>query len=125
MEGVLPCAVELLQTLVSALAVLRQPSYKVLGGFGVLLCHHALILDRSLAILFTFLLVSALTRHWAKNGGRGENLVEMLELLAGPLLVTIGDGPVIYLLHVGEAVDNESAQKYGIAHFISLNGQTH
>ena len=49
----------------------------------------------------------------------------MLELLAGPLFVTIGDGSVIDLLDIWETVDDKSAEKDGVRHLVPLNWQAH
>ena len=45
----------------------------------------------------------------------------MLELLAGPLFVAIGDSPVIDLLDIRETVDDKSAEKDGVRHLVPLN----
>ena len=49
----------------------------------------------------------------------------MLELLAGALLVTVGDGPVVNFFDVGEAVHDERAEQNRIRNFISLDRKTH
>ena len=49
----------------------------------------------------------------------------MLELLAGPLLVTVGNSFVIDLHNVWETVDNEGAKKYSVRNFVLLNRETH
>ena len=108
--------------MITRLAVLRKAGDEVLRCLRILLGHHALVLDCSLAILLAFFLVSALARHRAENGRRRQDLIEVLELLAGALLVAIGHCTIIDLLDVREAVDYESAKKDSIADLVALNG---
>ena len=84
-----------------------------------------MIFDGSLPVLLTFLLVSALAGNRAENRWCRQNLVEVLELLAGALLVTVGDGPVVNFFDVGEAVHDERAEQNRIRNFISLDRKTH
>lgn len=98
---------------------------EVLGCLCVLLCHHTLVFDRSLAVLLAFLLVTALACDWAENRRRRQDLVEVLELLASALLVAIRNGAIVDFLHVGEAVDDECAEKDGVADLVTLNRQAH
>lgn len=49
----------------------------------------------------------------------------MLELLTGPLLVTVGHGTVVDLLDVRETIDDERAEENGVAHLVTLDRQTH
>ena len=68
LERCLPSVVQLFQSLVSADAILGEPGDKILGRLRIFLSNHALVFDGGLAILFTFLLVSALASHRAENG---------------------------------------------------------
>ena len=45
----------------------------------------------------------------------------MLELLAGPLLVSVRNALAVDLGHVGEAVDDERAQENRVRHFVALD----
>ena len=45
----------------------------------------------------------------------------MLELLTGPLLVTVGNGTVVDLLDVRETVDDECAEENGVAHLVTFD----
>ena len=45
----------------------------------------------------------------------------MLELLAGPLLVSVRNALAVDLGHVGEAVDDERAQEHRVRHFVALD----
>ena len=62
----------------------------------------------SKSIFLCFFLVAVLGSHWAKNGRRRQDLVEVLELLTSSLLITVTDSAVIDLLNVGETIDYES-----------------
>ena len=121
MEGGLPGVVQLLEPLIATDAVLGEPCDKILRRLRVLFSDHALVFDGGLPVLLALLLVAALAGHWAENGRRRQNLVEVLELLARTLLVTVRDGPIIDLLDVGEAIDDEGAQEYGVRNFVPLN----
>ena len=73
-----------------------------------------MIFDGSLAILLAFFLVSALAGHRAENGGRRQDLVEVLELLPCALLVAVGDGAVIDFLDIRESIDDESSEEHRV-----------
>ena len=107
--------------MVAALTVLSQTGNEVLRGLSILLGDESLVFDGGLAILLALLLVAALARHRAEDSRRGQDLVEVLELLAGPLFVAIGDGPVVDLLDIWETVDDKSAEKDGVRHLVPLN----
>ena len=106
LEGVLPNLIELLQLLVPHYAMTVQIGYEVLTGFCVFLGHQSLLLHMRLSIFFRFFVV-ALTSHWGENSRRGQDLVEVLELLASSLLVTIRHWSIIDLIDIGESVDDE------------------
>lgn len=95
--------------MVAAHAILGQARDKILGCLCVLFGYHALIFDGRLAILLTFLLVSALAGHRAEYSRCRQYLIEVLELLTSSLLVTVADGTIVDLLDVREAVNDEGA----------------
>lgn len=104
---------------------MSQPRNEILRGFSVLFCDHALIFDRLLTVFLALLLVATLTRHRAEDSRCGEDLIEVLELLAGALLVAIAHGLVVDFLNVGEAVDDESSQQNRVRNFVSLDRERH
>jgi len=48
----------------------------------------------------------------------------VLELLSGPLLVTVSHGSVIDLADVGETIDDKGPQQDGVGDLVALNRQT-
>ena len=57
--------------------------------------------------IFLRLFVVSLAGHRGENSRCGQDLVEVLELLAGSLFVAVSDWSVIDLVDVGESVDDE------------------
>ena len=67
------------------------------------------------------LLVVTLAGHWREDSRCGQDLVKVLELLAGSLFVAIRDWPVIDFIDVGESVDDEGSQEDGVRDLVAFN----
>ena len=62
--------------------------------------------------------MSLLLDLWREDGGRGEDFIEVLELLSGLVFIRIGHLLAIDLGYVWETIDDESTEKDGVWDFI-------
>lgn len=84
-------------------------------GFGILLRLKSVVLGLLCPVFLRLLAaVSALLLLRREDGRRRQDLVEVLELLARPLLVGVGDALAVDLSHIREAVDDERAKEYRV-----------
>lgn len=111
LELVAPDRVQLVDLLVLPDDELSQVVHKRLRGFSVLFRLQSVVLCLLRSVLLGLLAaVSALLLLRREDRRCGQDLVKVLELLACPLLISVGDALAVDLRHVGEAVDDERAQ---------------
>ena len=125
LEWVFPHVIELFKFLVPTDAVLGHVCDEILTCLSILFCLDSLWFDSCLSIFFWLFCISRLTCNWWENSGGWKNFVKVLELLTGPLLITIRNSFVINLYHIWESVHNECTQKHRVRNFVFLNGQAH
>jgi len=122
-ERIFPDVVQFIHLLVSHDAGLGDVVDEVLGGFSVLFGIDPGGLGLRVAVFLALILVVVLLgeRFWGEDVGGGEDLIEVLELLAGFLAVRVGDGLGVDLIDVGEPVDNEGAHQDGVGDLIAVD----
>ena len=111
-ELIAPNLVDLVNLLVLPDDERRQVLHKRLSGLGVLLRLQPIVLGLLRPVLLRLLVpVGALLLLRRENGRCGQDLVEVLELLARPLLVGVSNALAVNLSHIREAVNDERTQE--------------
>ena len=106
----LPAVVQFVETGVTLDAVLGHRADEVLAGFCVFLCLDPTTFRGVSTVFLRFFWLGLSARMRAEDGRGAQNFVEVLKLLASPLLVCICDSLFINLDYIGEAVHNEGSE---------------
>lgn len=76
-----------------------------------------------MSVLLAFISTGLSLLNRGEKVRSGENLVEILELLAGLDLVRLLDGLLVDFINMGEAVHYECAKKHSVGDFVLLDAE--
>lgn len=89
LELVLPTVVQIIEALVPLHAVLRHCANEILSRLSILLSDLSCALARLRFVFFALFVLRVARRVRTEDCRSGQDLVEVLELLSGPLLIGI------------------------------------
>ena len=125
LERVFPHVIELFKFLIPSDAVLSHVCDEILTCFSILFCLDSLWFNSRLSVFFWLFSISCLTCHWREDSRSRKDLIEMLELLACSLFVTIRNCLIVDFNYIREAINNKGPQENCIRYFVLLYRQAH
>jgi hypothetical protein len=104
-----PNGVELINFLVLLDRELGQGGDEGLGCLGILLGLEAVVFYLLLSILLGLVCMRLFLNFWREYSWRGEDFIEVLELLSGLVLIRVGNNLSIDFGNIWESIDDESS----------------